>query len=329
MTSLRLIASMTTKRISMLGRAATGATAASGCGARNGCSSTGSFGIIFSNISNVCTSVHPHAYRSRSTLYTTFGSCRAHHQPRRPLNTPSILGDDSGEEKCDNSEKQTYQLYRHRSLKDIETNPPALRFSEYDDTTLAIMASQRVHGAFKERMLREVMRRDKLEYGEAYAVLAKLNEANEQLIWLFKMPYQLGIATTLFFGLASVPCVFHRGTALWFCKTFVKEEIPTDAETLDTFFKVGTWTWQWMEPAIGTASFVLLSFQLIRSHMQKIDLKPLGSYIESRRADQLAKKFPRYEREIVRDYAKSDPWGRDDFIARQGHPANSVIPHRL
>lgn len=41
---------------------------------------------------------------------------------------------------------------------------------------------------------------------------------------------------------------------------------------------MGTWTWTWMEPMIGTASFVLLSFQLIRSHMQRIDLKPFGRY---------------------------------------------------
>jgi len=44
--------------------------------------------------------------------------------------------------------------------------------------------------------------------------------------------------------------------------------------------EVGTWTWTWMEPMIGTASFVLLSFQLIRSHMQRIDLKPFGRYSE-------------------------------------------------
>ena len=41
-------------------------------------------------------------------------------------------------------------------------------------------------------------------------------------------------------------------------RQFVKEEIPKDPEMLDTVFKVGAWTWQWMEPAIGTASFVLL-----------------------------------------------------------------------
>jgi len=211
----------------------------------------------------------------------------------------------------------------------VAHSPPPRRFSEFDDPTLAVMASQGVHGAFKERMLREIMLQDSCEYGEAYQVLAKMNEVNERFVWLYRLPYQVGIATTLCLGISAVPMVFDRDLALWFCEHYVKAEVPSDPVELETTFKVGTWTWQWMEPMIGTASFVLLSLQLVRSHMQKIDLKPFGRYLESRRADHLSKKFPRYEREIVRDYAKSDPWGRDTHIARHGHPANSVIPHRV
>jgi hypothetical protein len=92
-------------------------------------------------------------------------------------------------------------------------------------------------------------------------------------------------------------------------------------ETLDTFWKVGAWTWTWMEPAIGTASFVLLALQvrplaspslaapsnalqgrqcgdgagvqLVRSHMKKIDLKPYHAQLSSMRADRLCTAFPR------------------------------------
>lgn len=49
-------------------------------------------------------------------------------------------------------------------LEVITAKPPLRRFSEYDDSTLTIMASQGVHGAFKERMLREVMRRDNVSF---------------------------------------------------------------------------------------------------------------------------------------------------------------------
>eukprot|EP00613_Pedinella_sp_CCMP2098_P026997 CAMPEP_0171698270 /NCGR_PEP_ID=MMETSP0991-20121206/9271_1 /TAXON_ID=483369 /ORGANISM="non described non described, Strain CCMP2098" /LENGTH=266 /DNA_ID=CAMNT_0012287131 /DNA_START=98 /DNA_END=898 /DNA_ORIENTATION=- len=228
----------------------------------------------------------------------------------------------------DLSDRKTFNKYRHPTTEMVTTNPPPRRFSEFDDVALAVMASQGVHGAFKERMLREVMRCDEVSYGEAYLVLGRMNKENERLMLLCKSPYLLGIGSTLALGVGAIPNVFHKDTAIWFCTNFVKEEIPTDPEVLDTCFKVGTWTWSWMEPMIGTASFVLLAFQLVRSHMQKIDLKPFGRRLESLRANRLTRLFPEYEREIVRDYAKSDPWGRDTNIARFGHPANSVIPHR-
>jgi hypothetical protein len=43
-------------------------------------------------------------------------------------------------------------------------------------------------------------------------------------------------------------------------------------------------------------------------------------------ADRLAIAFPQYEREMVRDYAKADPWGRDSNRMRRGFPANSIVP---
>jgi hypothetical protein len=155
-----------------------------------------------------------------------------------------------------------------------------------------------------------------------------VSKVNERLMGIAALPYQLSIAGTMLVGLSSIPLVFHKETAVWFCQNFVKRELPDDLATLDTMFKVGTWTWEWMEPMIGTASFVILAMQLTRSHMQSLDMKPFGRKLESWRADYLCHHFPRYEREIVRDYSKSDPWGRDTNIARQGFPANSVISHR-
>jgi len=78
----------------------------------------------------------------------------------------------------DLSEQKTFQHYRHPTVESINSTPPPRRFSEFEDDILALMASQGVHGAFKERMLREVMRQDKCEYGDAYRVLAKMNEAS-------------------------------------------------------------------------------------------------------------------------------------------------------
>ena len=224
------------------------------------------------------------------------------------------------------------------------------RFSEFSNETLAIMASNGVHGAFKERMLREIMRVDKCAapgvhrmcrarrpphrtrcagtYIEAYSVLARMNRQLEEGTVLHRLPYQAAISTAWALGVVVIPMgVFHKGCALWFAEQFVHAEIPPPDE-IDTVWKVGTWTWNWMEPIIGTWSFILLSLQLIRANMTMIDAKPFNERIITARADNLHRNFPMYEREIVRDYSKSAPFGRDSFRARHGYPANSVVPHR-
>jgi hypothetical protein len=188
------------------------------------------------------------------------------------------------------------------------------------------MASLGVHGASKERMLREIMRVDGCSYVEAYAVLAKMNLHLEGGTSLHKLPYQAIIAGAWALGVVLIPLgVFQKDLAIWFATVHVGVDLPP-ADEIDTVWKVGTWTWQWMEPIIGTWSFVLLALQLIRANGLMIDAKPFNERILTARADDLYKQFPEYEREIVRDYSKSDPFGRDTYRARLGYPANSVLP---
>ena len=208
----------------------------------------------------------------------------------------------------------------------IEQKNQRRRFSEFSNETLAIMASIGVHGAFKERMLREIMRVDKCTYVEAYVVLARMNRQLEEGTSLHKFPYQLAIALAWGFGVVVIPLgVFDKSSALWFAEHFVHAEIPPPEE-IDTIWKVGTWSWAWMEPIIGTWSFILLALQLVRANMTMIDAKPFNERIITTRADHLHQSFPQYEREITRDYSKSDPFGRDSFRVRHGYPANSVVP---
>ena len=74
------------------------------------------------------------------------------------------------------------------------------------------------------------------------------------------MPFKLGATTG---AVSSVPLVFHMETAIWFNEQFVHSDLPDGGlDALDTFWKVGNWTWGWMELyLLGTASFVLLGFQ--------------------------------------------------------------------
>jgi hypothetical protein len=42
--------------------------------------------------------------------------------------------------------------------------------------------------------------------------------------------------------------------------------------------------------------------------MQKMGIKPYTELLLSMRATRLAAKYPQYERNIVREFSKSDPW---------------------
>ena len=84
--------------------------------------------------------------------------------------------------------------YEHPTPARISQKNQRRRFSEFSNETLAVMASLGVHGASKERMLREIMRVDGCSYVEAYAVLAKMNLHLEGGTSLHKLPYQAIIA---------------------------------------------------------------------------------------------------------------------------------------
>jgi hypothetical protein len=101
--------------------------------------------------------------------------------------------------------------YSYPSIQSILVGPAPRRFSEYDHETIGLLAGQGIHGAIKERLLREIMRVDQCPYVEAYSVLGEMNECNEQGMWVRKMPYNLGIGATAATGLVAVPAVFHRG----------------------------------------------------------------------------------------------------------------------
>eukprot|EP01098_Paradermamoeba_levis_P003881 TRINITY_DN1712_c0_g1_i2.p1 TRINITY_DN1712_c0_g1~~TRINITY_DN1712_c0_g1_i2.p1 ORF type:complete len:157 (-),score=40.45 TRINITY_DN1712_c0_g1_i2:205-675(-) len=137
----------------------------------------------------------------------------------------------------------------------------------------------------------------------------EMNSVNDHWGWLVTLPYKVGVALGLIAAFSAVPLVFHLQTAAWFNDNFVGEDLPEGGlETLDSIWKVGHWTWGWMEPYLGTASFVLLGMQFTRANMKRLKWKPYTETILSWRANKLAKAFPKYNRTIVRDYSKSDAW---------------------
>mmetsp|Transcript_8966 Transcript_8966/g.16118 ORF Transcript_8966/g.16118 Transcript_8966/m.16118 type:complete len:113 (-) Transcript_8966:129-467(-) len=100
--------------------------------------------------------------------------------------------------------------------------------------------------------------------------------------------------------------VFDVDTAMWFNRKFVTMDIPEPSE-LDTWLEVGAWTWNWMEPVLGTASFVLLCLQFSRAQIQNLGLKPFTKYLKEMRARNLAKAFPQYNEHFLIEFGETDP----------------------
>ena len=206
------------------------------------------------------------------------------------------------------NETNATNSFRVPNLEEAATQPR--KFRECSNDLLYTLAITGEYGARKERLVREIMRVDKIEWEVARnKVETDINAANDRGKWLVTLPYKVGVLAGLGAGISAVPLVFHKPTAAWFCETFVHEDLPEGGlESLDSIWKVGNWTWGWMEPYLGTASFVLLALQFTRIHMQRLHMKPYTEWVLSWRADRLARDFSQYDRSIVRDFSKADPW---------------------
>ena len=91
------------------------------------------------------------------------------------------------------------------------------------------------------------------------------------------MPYHLGIGTAYVTAWVSIPAVFSLQFAKAFNEVAVTTDVPNKSD-LDTMLEVGIWTWNWMEPPLGTISFVLLCLQFARDQKENIGYKPWTTY---------------------------------------------------
>eukprot|EP00697_Spironema_sp_BW2_P004557 gnl/Spiro4/16185_TR8701_c0_g1_i1.p1 gnl/Spiro4/16185_TR8701_c0_g1~~gnl/Spiro4/16185_TR8701_c0_g1_i1.p1 ORF type:complete len:256 (-),score=65.79 gnl/Spiro4/16185_TR8701_c0_g1_i1:53-775(-) len=197
--------------------------------------------------------------------------------------------------------------YNFPTQKDVIALPR--KYRECSSDVLFILANQGCLGARRERLRREIMRVDKCDWSTAHLKFQEINMANDKFAWLVRLPYQIGTVTGVTAAVTAVPLVFHRDTAAWFNDRFVHESLPDGGlEALDTIFKVGNWTWGWMEPYLGTASFVLLGMQFTRAHMQRLKWKPYTERVLAWRANRLARLYPQYEEGVVKQFAEADDW---------------------
>ena len=93
------------------------------------------------------------------------------------------------------------------------------------------------HEANKERLRREIMAVDNVEWDEAGAKLVEMEKANKAGMSVATFPYKLGVFAALITGVGSIPMVFQLDLAIWFNEEYVTTDVPPPAD-LETWLEV-------------------------------------------------------------------------------------------
>ena len=179
-------------------------------------------------------------------------------------------------------------------------------YMDMDNNSLNVIAHMNNHHACAEVLKRNIMAVDNVSYRDAEKVYHQIAAKNREGMLLAALPYYIGIVAGTGAALGSIPFVFDLGTAEWFNEYYVTTEVPEPAD-LETMLEVGSWTWNWMEPPLGTVSFALLCLQFSRAQLQNLGIKPFTNKLKAMRAANLARSFPRYDTGIVKAFSTSDP----------------------
>jgi len=178
--------------------------------------------------------------------------------------------------------------------------------SQMDNDALWVIAAMGHHEAGCEVLKRHIMAVDEIDYAQATDKYDEIAEANRGVLNIAVLPYIAGISLGMCAAVASLPMVFDLNTALLFNKDFVTTDVP-EPRDLETMLEVGSWTWNWMEPPLGTLSFVLLCLQFARGQIKNLGLHPYTTGVRNRRAERLAATYPQYNAEVLRQFSFSDP----------------------
>lgn len=188
--------------------------------------------------------------------------------------------------------------------------------SQLDNDSLFELALGDSRKAHKERLIREIMRVDGLSWEGAHRKLYELDEMNERHYWSQSLPYRVGVAGAIISAVAGSLMVFWKPLAQAYASEVVGEPLPEGVSDISemTTNQVGSWTWGWMEPMLGTASFVLLCFQFARAQAWKMNMRPYTEWMLSVRGDRLARHYPQYDPDMVRSWAKHMPMVQWNFF---------------
>jgi len=184
-------------------------------------------------------------------------------------------------------------------------------YKNYDDETLYLLCKAfHVPKIQEERMRREIMDVDECDATQANLVLAEMTGLLLSRVSAYSFPYVIGLACIGGSMIASIPLVFSKRCAMWFNDAYVTQDVPP-ADDIETMLEVGAWTWNWMEPPLGTASFCILGAQYCKSYMVKLGVAPYQVYFESQNVIVLQEKYPGYDLSTVKDFVDSKQFFSD------------------
>jgi len=203
--------------------------------------------------------------------------------------------------------KQSPLAYKAPTLEYAAQQPRHV--SELSHENLAVLAMENNQCAQRERLLREIMAVEGISWGDAHEKLAKLGEAKAKLYWVETLPYRIGIFGAMIGGVMGTLLVFNKPIAQMYAEKIAGEELPEGVKDISelTMNQVGAWTWNWMEPMIGVASFVLLCCQFSKGQARQIHMRTYGECILHWRANRLAQMFPQYDKSMVRAWSMHMP----------------------
>lgn len=165
---------------------------------------------------------------------------------------------------------RTRQRRVRQSSKSLVATGPSMETAEkmtlslksMENASLVTLGGMGNHKACREMLRRHIMVTDKCSYQVACFKFLELEQKNHEGVFLLALPFQLGVGSAIA-GLISIPLVFHLPTVEFFNEYYVTAEHPP-LKDLETALEVGSWSWNWMEPPLGTCTFVLLCVQYIR-----------------------------------------------------------------
>lgn len=188
------------------------------------------------------------------------------------------------------------------TLKQVAHMPCSTQ--EMDNQTIVALAATKDLRANEEYVKRHIMARDHIHYQQACSIFETIRAKNRQGMALLAVPYYVGMTVALTSAVVAIPMVFDLDTAQSFNNDYVTANVPPP-EDLETMLETGSWAWSWMEPPLGTISFVLLALQFSRAQMQNLGIRPYTGAIKRWRGGRLARAFPQYDEDVLIQYSES------------------------